>query len=61
MNPKLPLQIHMKYLCNERDIFTAQSINVLLDLWKEDYELMCEIQVQNKCQICDNNLHRMNK
>jgi hypothetical protein len=61
MNPKLPLQIHMKYLCNERDIFTAQSINVLLDLWKEDYELMCEIKVQNKCQICDDNLHWIEK
>ncbi|AMA49975.1 hypothetical protein [Flavobacterium covae] len=61
MNPKLPLQIHLKNLCQEREIFSAQSIYVLLDLWKEDYDLICEIQANNKCNICDDDLHWIHK
>lgn len=61
MNPKLPLQIHLKFLCKENNLFAAQSINRLLELWKEDYDLMCEIQATKKCQICDDNLHWIHK
>jgi len=61
MNPKLPLQVHLKFLCKENNLFTAQSINRLLELWKEDYDLMCEIQATKKCQICDDDLHWIHK
>ncbi|AWM14200.1 hypothetical protein DI487_10285 [Flavobacterium sediminis] len=61
MNPKLPLQVHLKFLCNENNLFDAHTINRLLERWKEDYDLVCEIQTNNKCQICDDDLHWIHK
>jgi len=61
MNPKLPLQIHMKFLCNENNLFDAYTINRLLDRWKDDYELICEIQAKSNCQTCDDDLHWIHK
>lgn len=61
MNPKLPLQVHLKFLCKENNLLDAYTINRLLERWKEDYELMCEIKATNKCQICDDDLHWIHK
>lgn len=61
MNPKLPLQKFFEYVCKETDIFPAKLIDVYLNKWKKDYELMCEIETQNKCQICNKETHWIKK
>lgn len=62
MNPKVSLQNHFKYNYQKGTgkTFPLSLIAEKLEKWKEDYELILEIEENNKC-ICNSEMHWIHK
>ena len=62
MNPKISLQNHFKYTYKKEigKIYQLSAISEILQNWKDDYELMVEIDKNNKC-ICNSEMHWIHK
>lgn len=62
MNPKISLQNHFKFTYKKEigKIYQLSAISEILQKWKDDYELMVEIDKNNKC-ICNSEMHWIHK
>ena len=62
MNPKISLQNHFKFTYQKEidKVYQLSAINEILENWKDDYDLMVEIDKNNKC-ICNSETHWIHK
>ncbi len=62
MNPKISLQNHFKFTYKKEigKIYQLSAISEILQRWKDDYELMLEIDRNSKC-ICNSEMHWIHK
>ena len=62
MNPKISLQNHFKFTFKKEihKIYQLSAIIEIIEKWSEDYELMVEIDENNKC-ICNSEMHWIHK
>jgi hypothetical protein len=62
MNPKISLQNHFKFSIEKESgkIYQLSTISEKLEKWQQDYELMVEIDKNNRCN-CNSEMHWIHK